>query len=840
MQFKVLFFCLFFITIELSAQVIPEKPNFIFIVVDDLNDYVGTFQGQPQVQTPVMNNIATQGVSFLNAFSNASGCAPSRTSFLSGKDPIYTQVLSNDDYIGVFRDNFTAAKGNEEVFTLPEILKDSGGYFTYAINKVFHSPSQNDYDKDTDDPCNKDLSWNNMKYFEESDAFVLQTDAYKDFGYFDYGVIPDSLEPFMQDYIATDTAIQFINDFANGTANTCDRPFFLALGYNKPHSERFIPEKYYLPFYMNDIYDVPYIIPYNEPYNAFPFNGIVMPPQPDPIYNDYYSLPENGLGRSMANVGNIYYQIEDLVNSFPILPEIDPMLTDSLREDIIFQTIASNSVANYIAAVQFVDTQIGRVLDALNEHPDLAENTIIILVSDHGYSLGEKRHWTKWSLWETDLRIPFIIADPTRPGNQICNNVVSLLDLFPTILDLADVNYPVFADGSPYLDGHSIIPLLNNTALELDNVSVTATKKIFGPGSCFPHYSIRNENFHYIRYQKNNGGDMAANICDLTEESFEEELYEIGVNRKVDPYEWNNLISNPDYDPIKKFLSEFILGGDLYLQNPKSVQINNKTLPCFLNNHTAIKFNTTLFSEVGNLIGGAALINYQFKWTNNLTPAIFYGKSYTFNTSTIPAGLFGSNNKIMFYLEVTDLLTGKPVAFNTKSIYINSANIPVADFNVVPGIPLHSVDIIDYTISGSYFNTYWTFGDGTSSEDYLPDTHIYSTSGNYTIKNFIEYGNTCLKSKARNIAILRDGFTELNFSIYPNPANDLLNIVLDEPATSVKIHIVDILGRVVFDQTFISPQGSIQINTEKLIPGNYIIKINAGEVGGNTLLEIVR
>ncbi len=839
MNFKYFLLINIFFTTLLSAQVAPEKPNFIFIIVDDLNDYVGTFKGHPQVQTPAMDSIAANGISFLNGFSNASGCAPSRTSFLSGKDPLYTQVLSNEDYIGEFRNNFTAAKGNEEVFTLPEILKDSGGYFTYAINKVFHSPTQNDYDKDTDDNCSKDLSWNNMKYFEESDEFTLLTNAYKDFGYFDYGVIPDSLEPYMQDYIATDTAIQFIYDYANGTANTCDNPFFLTIGYNRPHSERFIPEKYYLPYYVNDIYEVPFSIPYNVPYNAFPYNGIVMPPQPDPIYNDYYTLPLNGIGAAMANVGNIYYQINNLINSFAYLPEIDPLLTEAEREEIIFQTISANIVSNYIAAVQFIDAQVGRIMDALNTYPDLAENTIIVLVSDHGYSLGEKRHWTKWSLWETDERIPFIIADPSRPGNQICNNVVSLLDLYPTILDLADVEYPHFADGSPYLDGHSILPLLNNTAMENDNVSVNSTKKIMGIGSCFPHYSIRNERFHYIRYQKNNGGAFAPNICDSTENYYEEELYEIGIHREVDPNEWNNLIADPNYAPVIDFLSEFIIGGDLYLQNPMSVQITNKTLPCFLNNSTSFKLNSSLFSEIGNLITGAALINYQFKWTNNLTAAVFYGKSYTFNTATIPAAIFTSNSKIMFYLEVTDLLTGKQIAFNTKSIYINSGNTPVSDFHLVPGIPLHSVNIIDYTISGAYSDTYWTFGDGTSSEDYLPDTHYYATSGSYTVKNYMEYGNGCLKSKARSIVILHEGSAALDFGVYPNPASDNLNIIFGSPLKNGTVQIVDILGKTVFLQSNISQQESMQINISHLIPGNYIIKISDTEKIGNKLIEII-
>ena len=839
MKFNIILILLSFITSQLSAQIIPDKPNFIFIVVDDLNDYIEGYGGHPQVQTPSINEIATQGTTFLNAFTNAPGCAPSRTSFLSGKDLLYTQVLSNDDYIGDFRNNFTAAKGNEEVYTLPEVLKDSGGYFTYAINKIFHSAFLNDFDQDTDEPCEKIRSWNKLSYIEHTDEFNDLLNNYSDFGYFDYGMIPDSLEPELEDFIATDTAIQFIHDYANGIANTCDKPFFLALGYNRPHSERFIPEKYFLPYYVKNIYEHPYIIPYNQPFNAFPYNGIVLAPQPVPVYKDYYSLPENGIARAMADVGNVYTQINNIIDALPALPEIDPLLTDAEREEIIFQSINANYLSAYLAAVQFVDAQIGRVMDALQTHPELVENTIIILVSDHGYSLGEKRHWTKWSLWEPDLRIPFIIVDPSKPGGQICNSVTSLLDLYPTILDLASVEHPLFSDGSTYLDGHSIVPLLNAPAIEVDNIALTTSKKTLGIGSCFPHYSVRNERFHYIRYQSNNGGDVPGWECDITESYYEEELYDVGIDRETDPNEWNNLISSNDYTPVKEYLSQFLPGEALYLQNPLSVQISTKPLPCFLNNHTSFKLNSYLYSDLGTPIAGAGLINYEFKWSNNLTPAIYYGKTYTFNTSTIPAALFSSKDKIIFYLEVTDLITGKTAAFNIKTIHINPANTPVSDFYLTPGIPLHSVDIIDYTINGSYSDTYWTFGDGSTSEEFLPATHIYAATGNYSVKNYMEYGNGCLKSKTRNIVILREGITALDFTVYPNPAGDLINIVLERPLENTTIQIVDILGNIIITKTNIDTD-IIQINSSQLIPGNYIIKISAEEVIGNKLIEIIR
>ena len=105
---------------RIGAQ--TPQPNFIFIVVDDLNDYTEGLKGHPQVETPNISELESMGTSFVNAYVNSPGCAPSRTSFLSGKDVAYTKVFNNEDYTSKFRSNFTAAEGNAEVFSLPELI----------------------------------------------------------------------------------------------------------------------------------------------------------------------------------------------------------------------------------------------------------------------------------------------------------------------------------------------------------------------------------------------------------------------------------------------------------------------------------------------------------------------------------------------------------------------------------------------------------------------------------------------------------------------------------------------------------------------------------------------
>ncbi|MFN3940898.1 MAG: sulfatase-like hydrolase/transferase, partial [Chitinophagales bacterium] len=257
----------------------------------DLNDYIETLGGHPQIATPHIQYLAESGASFINAFSSSPGCAPSRTSMLAGKDVFYTKVYNNNDYNNAFRENFNEEKGNAVVFTLPEILKDSGGYYTYAINKVFHNPDKNDFDKVTGDPCAKKQSWNQMQNFDDTPLFDSMATNYGFLnGAFGWGSIPDSLERFMEDYRATDTAALFFRNVANGTYDICSRPFFMCIGYSKPHADLYIPEKYFSPFYKNDFsFSADYVSDtlFNNPADAFPYKGIVLPPQPDVVWEDY-------------------------------------------------------------------------------------------------------------------------------------------------------------------------------------------------------------------------------------------------------------------------------------------------------------------------------------------------------------------------------------------------------------------------------------------------------------------------------------------------------------------------------------------------------------------------
>ncbi len=807
-----------------------DKPNFIFIVVDDLNDYVEQLTDQPQITTPEIKALAESGTLFTNAYANNPGCAPSRTSFMSGKDIDYTQVYNNNDYQSKFRDNFTPEKNNEEVFSFPQMLKDSGGYFTFCINKVFHNPTENDFDKTITTPmCDKTLSWNRLSYGSDSDSLLARFSEFSFGDHFDWGMIPDSLEYLMEDVLAADTAINFIHAFADSSVYTCGKPFFLGLGISRPHSERYIPAKYFPDYFMESVYDEPFVYPYNDPIGAFPYNGVVMPAQPDTIYQDYYNLPEGGIGRSFADNGKVYEDITDFVDGLSPLPEIDPGLTDEQRKAVLFESVNADYNINYIAAVDFADAQIGRVLDALDAHPELKENTIIILVGDNGYSFGEKRHWTKWSLWEPDLRVPFIIVDPSKPGNQQSAVPVTLLDLFPTICDMAGVAYPTFADGSKYVDGKSLIPLLENPEAIFEFPAVSTYKQNMSVGSCYPSYSVRNDRFHYLRYRKNNDGTFETTFCDSGYVGFEEELYEVGVHRETDPHEWNNLIENDDYKPVINYLEQWVTDSILYLQKTYKAFIKNDELSCFASNDDTLHLFFDLYDTTGVMVSPPG--EYVYKWSNNLTADVFYGTSADFDLQLIPAAAFTANARLMVYLEMigTD---GKTIAgFDLKYFYLNDANAPEVTFTVT-NTEAQDVCILDYSITGSYTDTWWDFGDGHTSEEFLPGTYTYASNGVYTITNFVEYGNdSCVAAFTKNITVENVSYDQkMEVSYYPNPASNTLRINFPAQLEFATLDVYDITGKKISSLDYYTSccEFSCALDVSAYTSGVYLFVLRSG------------
>lgn len=723
------------------SQFSPEHPNIILIHIDDLNDYTNYLEGHPQAQTPNITALAQNGVSFTNAYCIAPGCAPSRTSMLSGKDCYYTKVYNNEDYTGVFRNNFNAAKGNATVYTIPELLKNSGLYYTYAIGKIFHSESDNDYDKTGPAGCTKSKSWNRRSVYTESPEFINSYLPYAGFNEYAWGIIPDSLEKDLVDYRLADTAIQFIEQIASGTFNTCDKAFFLALGIHRPHTPRLLPQKYFLPY----LYPVTGMQAYQAMFNTSNidtgYNGVVMPPQPEVRWADYYALPEGGLARSIADAGDQEPAFNNYLNSIIDLPIIDSGLSADANYELLLESERARYVLGYLAAANYVDAQIGRILDALESHPELFENTIVILTSDHGYSLGEKKHYTKWSLWDTDIRIPLVFSGPGIFEGGVVNTEISQIDMMPTICEIAGVTIPDLPDGSNYEDGSSFRNLLLNPLAYYNKPVISSYKKSSTNGSCYPHYSVRQDGYHYIRYHNNNN-DGSSTPCEDGNTNFETELYYIGQNREVDPYEWNNIAGNPSNQPIINYLETFLPGNYNYLKKSMDVNIIAKPpIQCYLKDSGKIILKSSLLNENGSPVSFLMLKNYKYTWQNNATAEIKTGLNYTFNLNNIPADFYATNSVITFYLTVTQKSTGNIVAFKKIEFALNPLNKPEPDFTV--HLDGHVLTIDSIYFNGSYTNVNWNFGDGAESSSAMPLNHLYDNQGHFPIQCVTTYGNNC-------------------------------------------------------------------------------------------------
>lgn len=179
------------------------------------------------------------------------------------------------------------------------------------------------------------------------------------------------------------------------------------------------------------------------------------------------------------------------------------------------------AVHAYLACVSFVDHQVGRVLDALDASPH-AENTIVVLWSDHGWALGEKQRWAKRGLWESETRVPLIIAGPNVEGDRVCQQPVGLIDIYPTLADLCGLEKP------SHLEGRSLMPQLKNVDTERPPVITTFFEN---------NHAVRSARWRYIRYST---GD--------------EELYD----HDSDPHEWHNVASKSEYAAVIKELSQHL------------------------------------------------------------------------------------------------------------------------------------------------------------------------------------------------------------------------------------------------------------------------------------------
>lgn len=801
-----------------------STPNIILIYIDDMNDYGMPINGLPGVEFPGIQQLMSQGTTFYNAHASSPKCGPSRTSMLAGKDVSYTKIYNNPT-CKPFTDYFTPGLHNEVFFTLPGYLK-SNGYYTYGINKIYHCfDSEPDFDNITSNPCSKSLSWNKYSWFyENEDTLILNYGNAHNIGMHDMAtaILPDSLEHLLYDYRAVDSALLFIEGVVNGEVSTCGNPFFMSVGIRKPHSPWYVPEKYFSSDFITNLYTQPFNYPYNTPENSYPYNGVVLAPQPDTIFNDYNNL--GLLGKVIADYDSSILHFATEIEDYDPIPQFADGLNEAERLAILTKSLFANTQLGYLAASNFADAQIKRLLDSLALYPEIYHNTVVILVSDNGFSLGEKQHWKKGTMWENDLRVPFIITDFRNPIEQQVFSAVSLLDVFPTICDIASIEKPVQPDGAIYLDGHSLFPFLNNPDIKMEKPSIaTYREQNLSQCGCFPQFSIRNNNFHYL-YYTSNGVDLTL-PCNAEAAWHESELYEIGNNFIQDPHEWNNLIDNEDYQPVINYLQQWLPDSSLYLQKTYLLEINEVSPNCFANNEEILHFSFSIYDTSG--LSVTPPDTFLYRWTNNLTTDTLYGNEADFSTTLIDEALFTSAQEMLVFVEMVDTLHQTIVGLALKHVHINSGNMPIVNFNL-KSWGFQTVKVEDFTITGDHNNYWWDFGFGPTFMNTIPGPVIFEEEGPYTIKCIVEYGNNVSceniieKTFITNIVTFEKNFPLV---IAPNPTDAQLTISVPDNTTGGSIFIYTSGGSLVKEYALGAQINNFVINTNDLPQGCYFIKI---------------
>lgn len=442
-------------------QAILQRPNVLFIAVDDMNDWVGVL-GDVQVKTPNIDALADKGITFANAHCAAPVCNPSRVALMSGLRPSTTGVYNNGDNMNDLIP--------DSVIMLPQYFRQNG-YHVAGGGKLFHDVPPHNYREDNFDEY---FWWN-----QHGPKGAIVNERWRS----PYSVPPDPQpDPRPSNKITPITKRNFdwaalqgseinwpdgqVVDWAEKfLAKEHQQPFFLGVGIFRPHVPWFNPSKYV---------------------EQYPLDRIEVPEVKE---NDLNDIGEYGKKLALDRGSN-----HDKVMEFGEWEE---------------------AVQAYLASISFADASLGKVLQAL-ENSQYKDNTIIVFWSDHGYHLGEKQHWHKFTLWERSTRVPFIIVAPqvAAPGSK-SDRPVSLLDIYPTLIDL--VSLP----DNETLDGHNLMPLLRDPQTKWEYPAITTHEK--------GNHAIRTENWRYIRYQTG-----------------EEELY----NHQNDPNEWNNLSMEPGYEEI--------------------------------------------------------------------------------------------------------------------------------------------------------------------------------------------------------------------------------------------------------------------------------------------------
>ena len=470
----------FYLSVTVKADD-PKRPNVLFIAIDDLNDWVGCFGGHPQAITPNMDRLAKRGVRFTNAHCAAPLCGPSRNAIFTGRQPFQTGMYNNSDK--------GWHKKHPKVILMPKAF-GQGGYTTYGTGKLLHSSSKGVFE-------NEYYTGQRWSPFESKKVNYTKAELPSKgsdnprhvvrLGQRDYVLpfnrMPSDRSPDDPKGESFDWAALDVPDNAMGDGKITDwaieqlkvqQPFLMAVGYYRPHIPLYAPKKYF---------------------DMYKGVNIKLPPVREDDLNDL-SPTARKWALEAATAGS--------------------------HATTIKHGQWHAAVKAYLACVTFVDAQVGRLVATLDTSPH-AKNTWVVIWSDHGWHLGEKQHWGKWTGWQRSTRVPLMILPPRGDvtgrfaTDAVCDNPVSLIDLYPTLLDLCGL-----PEGRQ-LAGQSLRPLLEKPTAKSKRLVITTFDK--------GNHALSGIRWRYIRYKDGS-----------------EELY----NRKNDPHEWTNIAAEAKNAPVRK------------------------------------------------------------------------------------------------------------------------------------------------------------------------------------------------------------------------------------------------------------------------------------------------
>lgn len=500
-----------------------EKPNVLFIAVDDLKPVLGCY-GSPLIKTPHIDRLAAMGTVFLNTYCQQAISGATRASLLTGLRPDRTQVY---DLVTKIRSI------NPDVVTLPGHFKNEG-YVTSAVGKIFHptnvieedgerswtiphtegedcyavehgTPALGRYQK----PETKKIA---EKYLLEAEQKGIKKQNRMEYA---FSYIKPSVECMdVPDNAYEDGAVTLKAKDRLATLTEAGQPFFLAVGYHKPHLPFVAPKKYW------DLYD-------------------------------RHSMPIAKFQKHAKNSPSVAYHRCGELKKYTDIPDLCTFTDQTLNTGLAVEK-QKELIHGYYACISYIDAQIGELLNTLESLGTL-KNTIIVLWGDHGWHLGDHDLWNKHTNFEQAAKVPLIIAAPgMQPGKA--GTLAEFVDVYPTLCDLAGLSIP------STVDGMSLVPALKDERAEIHDFAVSQYPRKLAKGTVSElgdddmrvmGYSLRTKDYRYTMWLN----DFTTRDAFEERKIYAEELYDY----RKDPLETINVVGEVDYSAVKNELKRKML-----------------------------------------------------------------------------------------------------------------------------------------------------------------------------------------------------------------------------------------------------------------------------------------